>query len=631
MKCALVLGLSLGLLGQGSIAYATPGPTTPPVTTADAAADSNGSADAGGSAGADAANATADATAGANGVDGGTSSAASADASANASADASAGTSVDATADASGTVAADGGEASTGVQGASADASVEGAASADGVDAEATSDASGPGTDADASADPVDETPATEEPGKLTPTKLPDSAIDESLGRERALRAPAASTSLSSGFNAGYIISDENFYNGSAMSASQVQSFLNQKIGRCTIGDPGREPGKPIFGSVVAQKCLSNSTHDSISRGANAYCKAFAGKQSESAASIITRVAKACNVSPRVLLIMLEKEQSLVSDTWPTARQFSVAMGYACPDSGPGNSANCNSKYFGFANQVYYGAWQLQVYKAHPNDYNYKPFRTNTIQWHPNAGCGTSQVYIENWATAALYIYTPYRPNAAALNAGWGEGDGCSSYGNRNFYQFYKSWFGSPNTRFPDVPASHQFYKEIEWMGATGLTTGTKTADGRVVFQPKSAVTREAMAAFLYRLEGATYKGPKTSPFADLKPGDKFYKEITWMYAKGYSTGFKQSAGKPKYLPKSVVSREATAAFIYRIKGGKYVGPAASPFADMRRGDKFYNEVTWMYARGYTTGIKQGSTKIYAPKSSMTREAMAAFIYRVAH
>src|SRR5699024_261440 len=37
----------------------------------------------------------------------------------------------------------------------------------------------------------------------------------------------------------------------------------------------------------------------------------------------------------------------------------------------------------------------------------------------------------------------PYQPNRAALNAGYGTGDGCSAYGNRNFYNYFTDWFGS--------------------------------------------------------------------------------------------------------------------------------------------------------------------------------------------
>ncbi|WP_084767303.1 LGFP repeat-containing protein [Leucobacter komagatae] len=148
-------------------------------------------------------------------------------------------------------------------------------------------------------------------------------------------------------------------------------------------------------------------------------------------------------------------------------------MGYACPDSGPGGTANCDPTQGGFFQQVYRAAWQLKVYRAFPNSYNYKPFQNNTIQWHPNASCGTSSVRIENWATAALYIYTPYRPNQAALNAGWGTGDGCSSYGNRNFYNYYRAWFGTPS----GPPVAQELVAFYESLGGSngflGAPTGT--------------------------------------------------------------------------------------------------------------------------------------------------------------
>ena len=180
------------------------------------------------------------------------------------------------------------------------------------------------------------------------------------------------------------------------------------------------------------------------SKASNAQCAAYAGLASESAASIITKVGQACGISQKALLVMLEKEQSLVTDTWPITRMYDYAMGWACPDDGPGNSANCDPASANFFTQVYKSAWQLKVYLNNPSWFNYRAGVNNTIQWHPNSSCGTSTFKIKNNATAALYIYTPYRPNAAALRAGWGTGDSCSSYGNRNFYSFWKSWFGSP-------------------------------------------------------------------------------------------------------------------------------------------------------------------------------------------
>jgi len=73
---------------------------------------------------------------------------------------------------------------------------------------------------------------------------------------------------------------------------------------------------------------------------------------------------------------------------------------------------------------------------------NYPAYKTSFIHYHPNSGCGGQNIYITNRATSALYRYTPYIPNQAALNAGKGTGDSCSSYGNRNFYNYFTEWFG---------------------------------------------------------------------------------------------------------------------------------------------------------------------------------------------
>lgn len=190
-----------------------------------------------------------------------------------------------------------------------------------------------------------------------------------------------------------------------------------------------------------------------------------------------------------------------------------------------------------------------------------------------------------------------------------------------------------PKIVFTDVKKGDKFYKEISWMASSGLSTGTKQANGTYKYFPADSVSREAMAAFLYREAKASYKGPKVSPFADVKPGDKFYNEITWMYKQGISTGTKQPSGKPLYKAKDGISREAMAAFMYRIDTkAKTKAPAVSPFADVKKSDKFYKEIAWMYSTKLSTGTKQASGKPrYEPKSNVSRAAMAAFLYRKAH
>ncbi|CAB4869985.1 unannotated protein [freshwater metagenome] len=139
-----------------------------------------------------------------------------------------------------------------------------------------------------------------------------------------------------------------------------------------------------------------------------------------------------------MILVLLQKEQGLITNFNPTADKLKIATGYACPDTAP-----CDAKYFGFYNQVYSAASQLKRYTEPASSfYNSKPVGVRSpILLHPNARCGTKLVKIKNLATHALYIYTPYTPNDAALANLTGIGDSCSSYGNSNFWEYYSYWF----------------------------------------------------------------------------------------------------------------------------------------------------------------------------------------------
>lgn len=235
-------------------------------------------------------------------------------------------------------------------------------------------------------------------------------------------------TSLA-GFNAGNIISDAVFTDNSTMTEAQIQTFFNSKVKTCRGGID--EDGRPIV-------CLKDYKTDTVNRPADTYCKGYTGATGESAARIIYRVSQSCNINPQVLIVMLQKEQSLVTHTWPSAWRYDKALGQGCPDD-----AGCNPKYVGFFYQIYGAARQMQTYMEGRYFTWYAPGRTWNIQYHPHKACGTAPVYVANKATSALYYYTPYQPNAAALRAGYGTGDSCSSYGNRNFYNYFTDWFGS--------------------------------------------------------------------------------------------------------------------------------------------------------------------------------------------
>ena len=224
-----------------------------------------------------------------------------------------------------------------------------------------------------------------------------------------------------SDFDPGYLISDLQFYDRNGMTESEIQSFLASKSGTCQNS-----------------RCLDILRQDTAARTANEQCRSFSSGSNERVSRIIYRVQQACGIAAQVLLVTLQKEQSLVTSTAPTQRAVDYALGYDCPDTAP-----CNTEYAGIGPQLYSAAWQFQRYRLNPSWYN-NQIGTEYIQYHPNTSCGTKRVVIRNAATAGLYNYTPYTPNSAAMSNLYGTGDSCSSYGNRNFWRLYTDWFGNP-------------------------------------------------------------------------------------------------------------------------------------------------------------------------------------------
>jgi hypothetical protein len=243
---------------------------------------------------------------------------------------------------------------------------------------------------------------------------------------------PVAVAATGADFNPGLIISDQVFFFKDSMAASSIQAFLNSKVGSCSAG----------------YTCLKDYRESTRDIAADPMCRQYTGKPNQLASEIIYDVAQSCGVNPQVLLVLLQKEQSLITSTAPGTNKYRSATGYGCPDT-----AACDAQFYGFFNQVYKAAWAFQRYgmpagtgpgTPYTTRYTWYPVGTPTaVLYNPNSGCGTQAVTIQNRATAALYYYTPYVPNAAALSNFTGTGDGCSSYGNRNFFRFFTEWFGS--------------------------------------------------------------------------------------------------------------------------------------------------------------------------------------------
>jgi len=306
--------------------------------------------------------------------------------------------------------------------------------------------------------------------GALRPRRTARSALALGLvavllGAFIAALSPAvqpAQAADNQSFDPGYIISDDVFFNKGAMTEAGIKAFFTTK-------DPNCKSGKAADGT--ARTCLKDFSMASNTRVANENCSAYTGK-TESAASIIFRVAQACGINPQVILVTLQKEQGFITGGARSDLIYRKAMGMGCPDS-----SVCNSKYYGFFNQVYSAAWQLQQYGI-SNNFKYKWGKSFAIPYHTSSTCASPSVFIRNEATAALYNYTPYQPNGAALSAGSGLGDKCSSYGNRNFWRYFTDWFGNPSNLLPG--GTFDGASIMGWAKAGGTSTIThKKGDTR--------------------------------------------------------------------------------------------------------------------------------------------------------
>ena len=197
-------------------------------------------------------------------------------------------------------------------------------------------------------------------------------AASASQPREVAAVSDSASASLVEGsivktadlskFQPGNIISDAAFFNRGTMSEGQIQAFLQAKVPNCQSG----------------YICLKDWYDTSRTTSADAMCGAYAGGMRERASTIIYRVAQACGINPQVLIVMLQKEQGLVTHTWPSDWRYTIAMGQGCPDT-----AACDTRYYGFFNQVYGAAWQLKRYANPPGTSQY-------FTWYAPGTRGTS-------------------------------------------------------------------------------------------------------------------------------------------------------------------------------------------------------------------------------------------------
>lgn len=278
------------------------------------------------------------------------------------------------------------------------------------------------------------------------------------LGRLRSNDADAASLD---NFDPGFIISDYTMSNYNSMTQAEIQSFLTRK-NPCSNSDydyylslTANNPGVYWHWEDGHFVCISEEL----------FGEGTTIGSGKTAAQIIYETAQEYRINPQVLLVLIQKESSLITDPIPNNYDYRAMTGFGCPDTAP-----CDSKYYGFKNQIRKAAWLFR--EVLDGGWTNYPVGENYIQYNPNSGCGGSIVNVKNLATSALYRYTPYQPNAGAIAAGYGTAY-CGAYGNRNFYLYFEDWFGGITAQ--TSPSLGRTIPE----GTYQITIGSKALDIR--------------------------------------------------------------------------------------------------------------------------------------------------------
>jgi len=180
---------------------------------------------------------------------------------------------------------------------------------------------------------------------------------------------------------------------------------------------------------------------------------------------------------------------------------------------------------------------------------------------------------------------------------------------------------GCPLLWFTDVPADSPFCDAIRWLVTEGLGAGYP--DG--TFRPLAGVTRQAMAAFLYRAAGHPNGADPSctaAAFDDVPVSHPFCGEISWLLEQGIAAGYPDGT----FRGGSLVSRQAMAAFLARRAGLVALAPCAThPFADVSAASPFCDEISWLVDAGIADGYADGT---FQPSRPVSRQAMASFLRR---
>ena len=114
-----------------------------------------------------------------------------------------------------------------------------------------------------------------------------------------------------------------------------------------------------------------------------------------------------------------------------------------------------------------------------------------------------------------------------------------------------------------------------------------------------------------------------TLPFTDVKNTDWCFSEVARVYADGIMGGTSNTT----FSPAGTLTRGQVVAMLYRMAGSPAVTANTTGFSDVDNGAYYADAVKWASGKEIVGGYADGT---FAPNRAITREQLAAILYRYA-
>lgn len=173
---------------------------------------------------------------------------------------------------------------------------------------------------------------------------------------------------------------------------------------------------------------------------------------------------------------------------------------------------------------------------------------------------------------------------------------------------------------FTDVSTSDWFYDDVAFVYKNGLFSGTDSRS----FSPNASMTRAMLVTVLYRLEGEPTVTGRSS-FTDVRSGAYYEKSVIWAAANGIVTGTDSTSFSPDA---KVTREQLAAILYRYAQYRKLDTDASAKLNSFTDADSVSAYASEALGWAVSEGLINGASGKLMPKGDATRAQVAAILHR---